>query len=309
MTIKQLMLAADLKGDTSKIKFPILASPKIDGIRGGIVRRKVMSRSMKPIPNKFIQDFFSTHVLNGDFEGWDGELVVGEPTAKNCMQATTSGVMSISGEPDFKFYVFDDFNDHNIATEAPFDRRAFRACEDAADTLDKRIVPLWQRQIDNEAELLKFEADVLEQGYEGLILRSPLGPYKQGRSTLKEGYMLKLKRFSDGEAVVIGVEELMRNQNEKLRDEIGHAKRSTAKAGLVPGGTFGSAIVRDLVSKAEFSIGGGPGMTPAYRDELWRMHQEGKLMGQIVKYKSFKIGEKDAPRFPGWLSLRDPRDM
>jgi len=35
------------------------------------------------------------------------------------------------------------------------------------------------------------------------MLRHPQSPYKQGRSTPKEAYLLKVKRFSDGEAVIV----------------------------------------------------------------------------------------------------------
>ena len=42
-----------------------------------------------------------------EYNGLDGELIVGEPNAVDVYRTTNSGVMSADGEPDVKFYVFD----------------------------------------------------------------------------------------------------------------------------------------------------------------------------------------------------------
>ena len=51
----------------------------------------------------------------------------------------------------------------------------------------------------------------------------------------------------------------------------------------------------------------GTGFDAADRDDLWA--EQDKLMGRIVKYKSFPVGVKDAPRHPVWLGFRHPDDM
>ena len=48
------MLAATV-ADRSKLRFPYLASPKLDGIRCLVLNGEVLSRSFKPIRNRFIQ--------------------------------------------------------------------------------------------------------------------------------------------------------------------------------------------------------------------------------------------------------------
>src|SRR5690606_27777905 len=113
-----------------------------------------------------------------------------------------------------------------------------------------------------------------------------------GRSTAREGHLLKLKRFTDGEAVVIGFEELMHNANEATKDELGYTKRSTHADGKVPMGTLGALKVRDLTTGIEFSI--GTGYTAAQRRKLWDARDT--LVGKVVKYKHFEGGVKDAPR-------------
>jgi hypothetical protein len=72
------------------------------------------------------------------------------------------------------------------------------------------------------------------------MLRDPNGPYKFGRSTRKEGYLLKLKRFCDSEAEVIGVVELMHNGNEAKTNALGRTERSTRKAGKTGMGVLGA---------------------------------------------------------------------
>ena len=93
------MLATD--ADLGKLRFPLLASAKLDGVRAVVRDGVVFSRSNKPIPNAYVQSLFSKYTH------FDGELIVGDPTSKACYRDTVSGVMSVDGEPDVKLYVFD----------------------------------------------------------------------------------------------------------------------------------------------------------------------------------------------------------
>src|SRR5690348_12921017 len=85
-----------------EIRYPIFGSPKLDGIRATVVNGIVMSRTMKPIPNNYIQDLFGHDAMNG----LDGELIVGDPSASDVFHRTSSGVMSIEGEPDVTLWIF-----------------------------------------------------------------------------------------------------------------------------------------------------------------------------------------------------------
>ena len=53
----------------------------------------------------------------------------------------------------------------------------------------------------------------------------------------------------------------------------------------------------------------GKGYTQKMRDGVWQMYKEGKLLGEYVKYKSFKIGVVNAPRLPVFIGLRMKEDM
>lgn len=52
MTFKPMLAATVV--DRTKLRFPFLASPKLDGIRCIVLDGQVLSRSLKPIRNKFI---------------------------------------------------------------------------------------------------------------------------------------------------------------------------------------------------------------------------------------------------------------
>lgn len=278
--------------DLTNLRFPLFASPKLDGIRAAVVDGKLLSRTLKPIPNREIFNVLSSKKLHG----LDGELIVGSPTDKDVYRNTTSGVMSQTATPNWTFYVFDDFSaDHEFDIRLQHvSRRVYEINQ------DPRVVPHVHKLVEDEDELLSFEQHCVGLGYEGLILRSLRGPYKFGRSTAREGWMLKLKRFEDSEAEVIGVEEEMHNANEAQTNELGRTKRSTAKAGLVGKGTMGALIVRDLKTGVEFNIGSG--FTTADRTAPWKP-------GTVVKYKFFPVGVKDKPRHPVFLGLRDRIDL
>ena len=271
--------------DFNKIVYPVYASPKLDGIRCSIVGGKALTRTLKPIPNVHTYELLS----RPEYEGLDGELIVGSPTSKTVYTDTVSAIMKHSRWPEFTYYVFDM---HNVPS--PYEHRLATVLTQVT-ALGGCLKLLEQIKLYNEAELLDYEAKCVEQGYEGIILRSPTAPYKFGRSTVNEGYLLKVKRFEDSEAEIIGIEEEMYNGNAAETNELGRTKRSSAKAGKVGKGTMGALIMRDVRSGVEFNL--GTGFTAAQRAADWPI-------GTVHKYKYFPIGVKDKPRHPVYLGPR-----
>lgn len=289
MTTFKPMLASP--ADLNNLRFPLLASPKLDGIRAVVINGVLMSRSLKPIPNKHVQKLF------GKYEHLDGELIVGSPTAKDCFRETTSGVMSVDGEPAVSFHVFD----HVGNPQAPFYLRNPEASGKNYLGTCVKIVP--QVKVSTLEELLFLEEVRLNEGYEGLILRDPDAGYKFGRSTAKEGILLKLKRFEDSEAVIIGLVEQMHNGNEATTNELGRTKRSSHKENKTGKNTLGAFQVR--WGDIEFEI--GTGMDDELRQRVWDTRE--KYIGKLVKFKYFPVGVKDKPRHPVFLSFRDAKDL
>lgn len=286
--------------DFAKIRYPVFASPKLDGIRCSIVDGKALSRTLKAIPNRHIYEQLSDPRL----DGLDGELIVGSPTSKTCYTESVSNVMAHDKTPNYTYYVFDDHS-HPSATYSYRRQRLLDSLGNGKWGMYPQICLLEQNLIGHEGDMLAYEAAKVEEGYEGIILRSPSAPYKFGRSTAKEGFLLKVKRFEDSEAEVIGFDEEMFNGNEAQTNELGRTKRSTAAVGLSGKGTLGAFRVRDCVSGVEFSV--GTGLTALQRGLFWQRQDE--YLGALVKYKFFPVGVKVAPRHPVFLGFRDKRDL
>lgn len=285
-----LMLAGKIT-DLEQLRFPLLASPKLDGIRATVLNEDVISRNNKLIRNRFVQQTFGLNI----FDGLDGELIVGNPTSPSCFRDTSSGVMSEDGQPDVTLYLFDRWGDSRDAQS--FKKRLNDVKSLITDCKHPRVKVVPHVTIKTLDELLRYEEVCLTKGYEGVMLRDPNGPYKHGRSTEKEGWLLKLKRFEDSEAIILDSIELRHNLNEKGAD----GKRTTHAAGKVAGGVLGAWLVRDLKTKAEFEV--GTGFTREQRVEFWQLRN--CLKGRMITYRFFPTGSKDKPRFPVFKGFRE----
>lgn len=281
------MLSADVSDvDLSTLRYPLLVSPKLDGIRCIVWEGVAYSRNAKPIRNRFVQQWAK------NFHNLDGELIVGSPTDPHCLNNTQSGVMTFDGQPDFTYWIFDNVDREHPKYESNF------GCQ---WPVDRRVNIVLHQYAKSVEELLALERTHLERGYEGVMLRDPAGPYKHGRSTLREGYLMKLKRFQDGEAVVIGLEEGHINGNELQRDELGRAKRTTHQENMVPSGMVGTIIAEDA-KWGTLRI--SPGTMPhACRKHFWENPK--RIIGTTIHWRSFGYGVKDKPRFPRYYGIRE----
>lgn len=266
-------------------------SPKLDGVRAIVIDGVVMSRNLKPIPNKHVQSMFR------HFEFYDGELIAGNPTSKSVYRDTASAVMSIDGTPDVTFFVFDHI-------ETPGEDFNFRNAR-LDNATGVKVLP--QHPIVSKVDLEKIESMYLEMGYEGVMLRKARGPnskYKFGRSTARSQALLKVKRFTDNEYEVVGFQERMHNGNEATTNALGHTERSSHKENKVGRGDLGAVICRTDTG-LEFNV--GTGFDDALRREIW--NNQGAYLGKLAKVKSFLVGVKDLPRFPTFLGFRDEIDL
>jgi DNA ligase-1 len=296
-----------VKPDKHPLVFPLIASPKIDGIRAMVKDGVVFSKTMKPIPNPVIQEMF------GHLQGFDGELTVGPAfplnEADDVYARSRGPIMRGYAEEgvDFRFNVFDRWD----MPDVPFVDRLIHLNNDALTnptylpSNGARIVR--HTSITDQDHLDQVEAEALSCGYEGLMLRAPFGRYKYGQSTEREGLLLKLKRFEHGEALIMGILEEMENTNEAKMSSDGSKVRSSSKAGKVGKATLGAFKVQDMVSGLTFNVGNGKGLTDAMR--LWLWHQRRSLPGQILRYRYQAVGTVGAPRLPLYDGFRDPIDF
>jgi DNA ligase-1 len=276
--------------DIAKLRFPLIATPKIDGIRCLVVNGVAVSRTMKPIRNRFIQSLIGKE----EFNGLDGELVVGDN-----FQDSTSGIMSADGEPDFRYMVFDRWDHQYVAyqTRVGMLDNVYVRESDHIQILEPYL-------IESHDDLTEYYDLCLTQGHEGVMVRDPMGGYKYGRSTFKEGWLIKLKPFVDDEAVVVGFTEQMHNANAAELDAFGRTKRSSHKANQVGKNTLGTLIVEHKTF-GRFEL--GTGFNDALRAKVWGAPE--KYLGELAKFRYQAIGIKDKPRIPVFLGFRDLDDL
>ena len=278
-----------------KIKLPVFASTKVDGVRSIVIDSVVYSRSLKPIRNKYVQKLFG----KPEYNGLDGELVVGDIYAKDVFQKTTSGVMSAEGTPDVKFYVFDICNN----PEETFTARRFILYNKLKNlSPDSNVVMLQQHYVETLYDLQQYLEDERIKGGEGLICRNPDGKYKYGRSTPKEQLSVKLKFFVQEEFEVIGFEERMHNANEATTNELGYTERSSCKENLIPMNTLGSLVLK----YGDSSFRCGTGFNDAQRKEIWDNKES--YLGKLASIRYMSVGMDKLPRIPSWLGWRDVDD-
>ena len=292
-------MKASAAEDLTKIKLPKMVSPKINGVRGIVVGGVMMSYNMKPIRNDFVQAMFGHPELNG----LDGELIVGQPNDHHSLRNTMSGISRITGECDVRLHVFDDYStEGNFVSRYEQVRKTLKSSL-LQEVASNRLVLVEHEFVGNLQELLDYEQAKLNLGYEGIMIRHPEGPYKFGRSTPREDWLWKVKRFEDAEAVITGFEEEMRNDNVLQTNELGKAKRTSHKENKTAKGTLGGLLVKGSNGRyAGVDYRVGIGFDDATAQWIWD-HQDERL-GKTIKVKYFPVGNLNKPAHTVFLEFR-----
>ncbi|NRA77901.1 MAG: hypothetical protein HRU18_06810 [Pseudoalteromonas sp.] len=257
------MKAYNKTPELSEIAYPVIGSPKLDGFRcyaeGGIV----CSQGGNPIVNNHTRE-----LLKG-LPDLDGELML----VSGDFEDNQSAFMSVHGKPEFKFNVFDHWS-HG----GKFKDRLEQANQYVND-LNMDIVVSIPHNIITSPEAAKIYWDAMvAEGHEGMMTRDPYGPYKHGRSTLNQGYLLKFKHWIDTEGVIVGFEE-------------------ETDVNGVPKGHLGKFIVEwegKRIPVAGFEL--------AYKIEVWA--NKSKYLGLTETFKYQNKTRYGMPRFPIHKGIR-----
>jgi len=287
------MLAATIEDEAQleQLRYPVFVQPKLDGRRCLIIKGQAYSRSLKPLPNKTtrleLAALFKIFLRN-----YDGEIIVG-----HTLFDTQSAISSHGGEPDWIYYVFDSFSTDTTET--------YRYRHKTLIFLDHpRIKEVETREAHSISEILGFEEYYLSLGYEGIIIRDPCSPYKYGRSTLKEGYLLKFKRHKTTEGVITEIHRAWENINDEFSNELGLTARSKHTDGLIPKNEMGSITVSHPTLG---NVNIGTGFSSLLRQLMWKDQRH--YIGMTVTFKYRDYGIKDKPREVVFLAFRDKDDL
>ena len=268
--ITRPMLAAEL--GFFGPKFPVLATPKIDGFRFLKVGGKALTRSMTPVRNQHVRRWIENNLPDG---------VDGEITVDRTFSAAQRALGQEGGFPDFHLWIFDWVMDGNLAElyHARADRMRLAKNNLLRPGRGGVITVLDPVRIENEELLESYEAHCLAIGYEGVMLRDPNGPYKCGRSTEAEGYLLKMKRFIDAESVIVGTFESV-NRGQLGGFELADGRHDSFRV-----------KARGIADLAQ----------------AWVDRES--YIGRRIKYRFQPVGTTNAPRFPIMVGIRESWDL
>lgn len=264
------MLCCSQKVSLDCLNYPVYVSPKYDGVRGVVLNGKLIARSGKPIPNLHTKQLLE----NEEYNYMDGELVVSDDFNKN-----QSAFMSAQNSPDFVWYVFDYFKNPSDPT-----KKRLEDLFSLIEKIDKPYIKYVPQFIANDAtEINNYYKLCLNQNKEGVVIKYMHSPYKFGRSTLKEGCCLKLKKFEDDEGKIIDV--ILSN---KTKD-----------------GKVFMKNLKVLWKDKEITIGSGFNS----KDRFSFFNKKDEIKGRFIKFKYNALTSNNVPRFPVYIGMRDIVDM
>lgn len=272
---------------------------KYDGVRCIVRDGIVFGKSMLPITNQYIQDLYG----HPKYNGLEFEIIVTENGVYNpvtCCAESVSFTNTDYVEREHACVLLD----HSSLGEMMFDQR-FEDLERFARYHANFILP--EIEVVHEVEeIWTFENKHLTKDHEGIIIRNPFLPYKEGVSS-KDGELLRLKRYIAEEAIIVEVSPAYANTNEAQLNALGYTERSSHAAGKVAKEEIGTLVCRTVKDihdpwsrRLLFKAGSlciiAPGsMTKDDKIANYKIKEE--LVGRMISFKSFPKGTKNKPRF------------
>jgi len=291
-------------------KYPWLVSRKFDGIRCLMLESKLTSRNGKITPNTNLWAILSSArshcAKNGivlDGELWSPEL---------SFQEIMSVVMSEDKEvpESLNYHIFDclfrgEWEQEYASSYVPFRTRYWRYIQLALP----RVVAVVQKVCEDWESIESLYNEELARGGEGVMIRNPNGEYKHNRCTVREANMFKLKPFDLADAIVTGYEPLnvMDEDVDRDVDPFGRSGAVHKKGDRHDVEALGALIVQSESGLVEFRIGSGFDFRGGAKDRKLLWEKRTSLIGQWVRYKSTQVGIKNKPRFPVFISFREPK--
>lgn len=276
--------------EMKKLTFPVIATLKLDGIRA-LKTTDLVSRTFKMIPNESIRCRAMKFRPGFDMELYATGLSYDE---------VESIVMSEEHErsDEIQFHLLDIYS----MTNTGYYGRVMKMLEWEGRSGWEDVVFPAMEYIYTPEDLLTFFLKCEKEEGEGICFRRPDSEYKQGRSTLKEQFLVKLARYVRSEVRIVAFEEQFHNTNAQKRNAVDKMDRSKCAGGMVGKGTLGAFICMTEDGKP-VRVGTGVGLTDVVRQQVW--DNRPAWHGKYITIKSKPHGTKVAPRSPIYVGRRE----
>lgn len=188
--LPRLALAKHFK-DEMKTAF-YWVSEKLDGVRCYWNGEVLLTRTGNKIhaPSWFTDALPDTQL--------DGELWI----ARNRYQRLTKTVLDKT--PDDKMWQDVSYQVFDLpGSPAPFELRQQQLKQIVANSQARHLKLVLQKKMNSVSKIKHYLNEMVEQGAEGLMLRTPYSPYESGRSQ----HLLKMKLRQDAEARVVAYQD------------------------------------------------------------------------------------------------------
>ncbi len=265
------MLAKNFPDHKKKIKWPAYGQVKLDGLRAlaHIKDGKVVlqSRGNKFYTLPHIQNQLASILKPGVV--LDGELY----THGISLQTINSYVRGQKAECSvIEYHVYD------VVSNKPFsgrlnDLNELATCEGAPSVKVVETVKL-----DSEEETVAYQAQCVQDGYEGAMIRTAAGLYRYG---YRSPDLLKMKTFQDNEFEIVGWQ--------------------------VGKGRFASVPTFKCVTKTGQTFDVTPRGTEEERLEM--LKEADQSVGKLLTVKYFMLSPDLVPLYPVGLNIRDESDL
>ena len=288
---------------------PYMVSYKMDGLRCVFKNGHMLSRSLKEIPNKQLQERFA-HLKKMSIEHdeiYDGELYSDELTFQEITHFCMSDDLKSEELPEsIKFYCFDLINGEAINDENKTEIASVRY--EHIKEMEKLNIPFFiavnQTLIEIPEEVENIFKTAVDAGFEGLIIKNPNSKYVYKRVTSKSGDGYKYKPYRTYDAQIIGVEQATKVDPtaERKVNELGYHKTSQKKDDRILIDKASAFLVRlgDKTLKVTLA------MKDSEKEEVWKNRD--KYTGKWIEFKGMDVRAKDVPRHPVHVRMRPDLD-
>lgn len=297
------MLAPNETPQEHQLTFPKLLSVKLDGFRCIFKEGKMLTRSLKELPNaklqerfKAIKEYTKTNPIILDGEIYSHELTFQEIT-HFCMTHDT-GEEAI---PDsLKFHAFDCLD--NMDYNRVFLRRLHTLCDVMKKLNHPHGLVVQQITINTWQELQERFNEAIDRKFEGVMLKCLESPYKFGRATMNQNWLLKFKPWITFDAPIVEVYERMENTSESYTNELGQSQKHRRQEDMIGTGMAGGVWVDLDGVKQKVALA----MDDAEKKDLWNRRDE--VIGKWIEFKGMTVGAKDKVRHPVMVRWRTDKE-